>query len=159
MTAASNTNSFLVGAGATDNLGVIGWSHGASVAIQYAAANPTTVKWMVLGIPALDLQYLRVTDTVEGIVGLRASIDAAWSVTYPAALPANASPMDRAAGLSGVPALMFTASDDDISTNHATWRSAHGNTTHVNLGALGHTLAALLAIDTDTVVNFVDANS
>ena len=139
--------------------GQLGWSHGACMSIMWAAANPTKVPWMVLGIPAIDLQYLRTQDLVEGI-SFRASIDAMKGVTYPAALPAGSSPMDHAAALAHIPVLMFTASDDDISMNAGTWAAAHGNTTLVNLGALGHTLAALEAIVAQlaTIRAFVAAN-
>jgi hypothetical protein len=125
--------------------GLVGWSHGACMSVMQAKVDPSKIAWMVLGIPALDLQYLRVQNTVEGI-GFRSSIDFAKGVTYPAALPANSSPMDHAAALSSIPVLMFTCSDDDISTNCSAWAATHGNTTLVNLGALGHTLAALEAI-------------
>lgn len=140
--------------------GLFGLSHGGCMATKWAAANLSKTAWMVLGIPALDLQYLRTQDVVEGIA-FRASIDAAAGVTYPAALPANFSPMDIADDLSSIPCLMFTASDDDISHNAATtWATAHGNTTHIDLGALGHSQAALDAISTysSTIINFANTH-
>lgn len=143
---------------ASGKVGLVGVSMGGGLAINYAKSALANVSWIILVIPALDQQYARVQDTVEGIAGLRASIDAATGVTYPAALPANQNPIDNAAAITSIPILMFVCSDDDVSTGYATFAANHGNCTTVQLGALGHTEAAVSAVNVDTVVAFIDAH-
>lgn len=141
--------------GTNDPIVLIGGSHGGGSAINYAATNPTLVACIVLAIPAIDYQALRVNNPMFDV---RGSIDLAFGVTYPAALPVNSNPALRTAAVSGIPIQIWTASDDPISINHAAFSAAVGAETH-NLGALGHTGAAIAAIDGDAVALFAQQNA
>lgn len=132
---------------------IVGASHGAGSAMRFTAQQPAMVSAVVGIIPALDYQQLRVNDPLG--LGIRSSIDAAFGVTYPAALPALTSPMTRTAELSAKPIQLWTASDDPVSVNHATFSAAVGAETH-NLGALGHSDAAMAAVDHAAVAAFVN---
>lgn len=134
----------------------LGTSHGACACLQSGLANLSDTACIVLFEPTLDLQYVREQDTVEGNAGLRASIDTAWAVAYPAALPTDASPLDIADDLANIPIQLWYATDDDISHGYDTFAAAHGNTELHNLGALGHTDAALAAVDATVVAEFIN---
>lgn len=86
--------SLLTAQGCTGRTVVCGMSMGHSTVVQWAAANPGLVRAVVGFILSANLTNVRVDDN-----GLRGSVDSAWGVTYPAALPANSSPHDRAATL------------------------------------------------------------
>ncbi len=134
---------------------LVGTSHGGGSALHYAATNPTLVSCVVVMVPALDWQALRVSN----VLNLRASIDTAWGVVYPDALPVGANPAERTAALAGKPIQMWTASDDPVSENHATFAAALGmKVTSYSVGALGHSEAAVIAVNPDTVAAFVQAN-
>lgn len=145
----------LQGAHATKKAVLIGTSHGGTSVLAWARANLTATAGIVLMLPSLDLEYLRQQDIVEGFA-LRASIDAAHGVTYPTPLPSNVSPLSFASQLADIPILLFYASDDDISHNYASFASAHGDTTLVGVGALGHSDASIAAVDIDTVAEFIN---
>lgn len=137
---------------------VMGTSMGGAAALQYALSHIGDVSCIVLFEPALDLEYIRTTNTVEGITDLRASIDAAWGFVYPATMTTGSSPLDIAGALSSIPIQLWYATDDDISHNYASFATSHGNTTLKSLGAVGHTDAALAAVTISDVVSFVKAN-
>lgn len=134
---------------------LIGGSMGGGSALLWAAQNPSLVSCVVVFIPAVDFQALRVNNPMFNV---RGSIDTAWGVTYPAALPTGADPATRANDLKYTKVQMWTASDDPISVNHAAFSATVGAETH-NLGALGHTTAAVLAVDPVAVAAFVVKNS
>lgn len=135
---------------------IVGTSHGGGSALRYAAGNPTLVACVVVMVPALDFQALRVANTI----GLRGSLDVAWGATYPAALPVGANPAERTADLAGMPIQMWTASDDPVSENAATFAAAPGMTVDArNVGALGHSAAAVTAVDEAAAAVFVQANA
>lgn len=132
---------------------LVGASHGAGSALHWAAVNPTLVAAVVGIIPAIDYQAIRVADTA----GLRASIDTAWGVTYPAALPVGANPSTRTADLQAIPIQLWTASDDAVSANASTFDTALPLCTTTSVGALGHTETAIAAVTAADVVAFVQA--
>lgn len=131
---------------------LIGASMGSTSSLLYAADHPAEVAAVIGVIPAVDIQAIRVADTF----GLRASIDAAWGVTYPAALPAGADPAARVADFDGIPIQLWYANDDPASVNIGTFAAAVGADLH-DVGALGHTAAATAAVDAAAVLAFISA--
>lgn len=129
---------------------LVGASEGACDALTYASDHP--VAGVIGIIPAIDIQAMRVADTL----GLRAAIDAAWGVTYPAALPAGANPATLTAALSSVPQQHWYASNDTVSANIAAYAAAVGADLR-NVGALGHTDAAIAAVAATDVLTFINA--
>jgi pimeloyl-ACP methyl ester carboxylesterase len=129
---------------------LFGASHGATCALHYAWAHPADVAAVIVCIPLLGLQAARVANTL----GLRPNIDAAWGVTYPAALPANADPVSL---VCPVPVFLWYSSNDAITTQSGsltTWQAANPGATVTNVGALGHSNASIAAVPTDTVVGW-----
>lgn len=127
---------------------LVGASHGAACALRYAFLHPNDVAAVLITIPLLDLQYAR----DQNLLGIRPNIDAAWNVTYPAPLPANANP----ATISVIPpVLAWYASNDNVSTNIASWDALQTDATVVNVGALGHTDATIAAHPPATAVQWV----
>jgi pimeloyl-ACP methyl ester carboxylesterase len=137
---------------------LIGASHGGLCALRYAYTTPADVACVIGIIGVVDMDDVRDND----LSGLRAPIDAAWGVTYPAALPAGANPADNTASYVGKPIQWHYASDDAIAratpiTNFASAVGASMST--YNLGALGHTDAAMIAVNEATVLTFIEANT
>lgn len=133
-----------------DDLVLIGASHGTTWAFDYAIANPDAVACIVAILPIVDLTAVRDGD----VLGLRAGIDTAWGVAHPAALPEGADPSLNTEDLDGIPIQLWYASDDPVSVNLAAFASATGAELH-NVGALGHTDAAIAAVDRAAVVEFI----
>lgn len=86
------TVTFLLSLGCTAVVGV-GISMGHNTLANYARAHPTKLLRLAGIAPLCDLDAIR----NGNIGGYRASIDAAWGVTYPAALPARANPTNNVA--------------------------------------------------------------
>jgi alpha-beta hydrolase superfamily lysophospholipase len=127
---------------------LIGSSMGATAALTWAANHRADTACVVGWIPAVDLQAIRVADTG----GLRASIDTAYGVTYPASLPAGTDPATL--DYDGLPIQLWTASDDEVSVN-----AQDIATDHHDLGALDHTSAAVAAVDLADVHAFISAHT
>lgn len=125
---------------------LVGVSMGHTLAVDYAAANPTLVAKVAGILPVTDMEAIRTRNPS----GFRAEIDTAWGVVYPAALPAGANPNGHAADLvsAAIGYKAWGASDDTISTQaeQSAFATAAGGTL-VDLGALGHTEAAIDTID------------
>lgn len=138
-----------------DPVVLIGGSMGGGSALLWAAQNPSLVSCVVAFIPAIDYQALRVNNPLFNV---RGSLDTAWGVTYPAALPTGSDPATRPNDLKYTKVQTWTASDDPISINHATFEATVGAETH-DLGALGHSTAAVMAVDPAVVKTFVLKNS
>lgn len=127
---------------------IVGASMGGLGSCRYAASHPEDVAALVLIIPAVDIEALR-EDNYGGTP--RAGIDLAWGVTYPDPLPSAdpyPSPIDLTDNLaaSDFP-ILVCYSDNDLVVNPTTqalFASEVGAET-VNLGALGHSEAAVLA--------------
>lgn len=128
---------------------LVGVSHGAAWAVK-AAAEMTVAK-LVLLIPAIHMQQLRVDDPPG--LNIRAWIDSAFGVTYPAALPAGAESYTK--DISGTPTLIYHAPDDPVSVDVATFASNNGADLR-SLGNLGHTNAAVAAVPISDVASFVE---
>ena len=87
----------LVAVGCDDRVAIVGLSHGHLLGTAWAAANPAKVGALAGLIPAANLQALRVYhDSIGDIFGVRAAIDTAWGVTYPAPLPGAGDPPQNA---------------------------------------------------------------
>lgn len=123
-----------------------GASHGSTCVIMYALDGAVD--------PLCVLTFVTIADLVQvqssNVGGLGAQISAAW----PGGVPDT---KGRASEISATPFYMHYASDDPWSVNITTFASNHGNTTLDNVGALGHTDAAMAAADTDALVAFVEA--
>lgn len=131
-------------------------SQGAAAALNYAADNPTHIGGVVSFMPGFHLDDIR--DNDRG--GSRSLIDAAWGVTWPAALPAGANPALKSAQLSSIPQQMWYATDDPyIPTSVVTdWATASGAEAY-SVGALGHSDNAIAAAPHETVMAFLRAHS
>lgn len=134
---------------------VAGTSMGTLNALNYARSNPANVAAVLLILPAIDMQKLRV-DNYDGTI--RGLIDTAWGVVYPATLPAGANPTDTPTDLAGVPIGMWYADDDPfyLSSTLVSYASSQGSAAPVSVGSLGHTEAAVAAVPTGDVVGMID---
>lgn len=133
---------------------IIGASHGGLCALRYWYAKPTDVACVIGCIGVVDMDDIRDND----LWALRADIDAAWGVTYPAALPAGANPADNTSFYVGKPIQWWYSSDDTVARPGPveTFAAAVGSSMEIhNMGALGHTDAAGLAINETAVLNFI----
>lgn len=131
-----------------------GRSNGCVSSMLYAADHPEQIAGIVGFLPPIDAQYLYDNNTG----GLQASYEAAYGITYPTPLPNGASPMDASvlAAIADIPILLYYASNDTITTGGDKLDDfvAATNTTLVDVGALGHTDAAVEAADTQQIVDF-----
>lgn len=130
---------------------LFGASMGFNTAVKYALEHPAEVGCIIGLIPLIDLQANRVSNTLS----LRANIDTAWGVTYPAALPAGSNPYTRAAELD-VPIQLWYANNDVVSENIAAFAATTGAQVN-DVGALGHTDPAMYASNKTSILAFVRA--
>lgn len=79
-------------------------------------------------------------------------------VSWLKALPSTADLIARAAECT-VPVYLVAASDDPVSVNFATFVAGASDVTVDNVGALGHTDAAIAAADEDAIMQFVLDNA
>jgi hypothetical protein len=135
--------------GATAILDYLGYDHNAGS----HTGHMTDCAAIVLILPLIHLDSAYQNDTG----GLRAGIGTAWGVTYPTALPSHADPLTNLATVAATtpPVRIYYASDDSIenSTFPASDLTSLGsNGSVINLGALGHTEAAIAAIDLPNLI-------
>jgi hypothetical protein len=131
----------------------LGASEGSLWSIKYAARHPVACVVCFLTICDLSSVY------TANLGGFRSQIEAAYGVTYPAALPAGADPYrDHLAALSSVPLLCQYSSDDAYSTHIAEFAAATGATL-INSGALGHSDASIAQADINQIRAFVRAHT
>lgn len=144
-----------VGASTTDPIILVAQSMGAPTVLNWARANLTSVAAVVLFIPAVNITDVHTNNRGD----LTASINSAYGGTWSeAAYGATYNPATYAASLAGVPIQIWTASDDPIVIPSVVtaFAAAVGPSVEVrNLGALGHTQAAVEAVDVDQVVSFL----
>ena len=134
---------------------LVGHSQGALAALSWAMHNPTDAACVVGLLGVVDLNDIRDDDDA----GQRDDIDAAYGVTYPAALPAGVNPADRAAEFTTIPTQWWYASEDGfVDTPTVTSFAATAGTELHDLGALGHTNAAILAVDLGALTSFIEAS-
>lgn len=148
--------------GFTDTPVIVGQSNGANCGFLYAQDHAVAV--LVGVLPPLSAEALYTHDTGS----TRAILEAAWSVTYPAALPAG-SDINKAAvagSYASIAVQLWTASDDTISSDTLVvpgtaitqFAAAVPHAELRSVGALGHTTAAVQAVDAAAVVTFVLAH-
>lgn len=141
----------------TGPVAIVGASNGAIAGIQYLRQNPTLVAAVVTLICPVDLNNIRVND----ISSLRASIDTAWGVTYPAALPAHADPLTDVAAYAAVGAKVqqwISTNDplDNATTGHTeTGFAANIGAEAHSAGAVGHAETSWTGLDIPTAVQFI----
>lgn len=148
------------GASTADRIAV-GISMGGAAAVNYFGKSPGHVAdlaALVLILPALNLDFYYQNDTGSA----RAPIETAWGITYPTALPANADPQTNMALIAAatIPTRIYFASDDPIQDSAmatANLAALGGNGSTVNLGALGHTDAAIAAIDKPDLIAWLQS--
>lgn len=150
------------GGGASSSAVVaLGVSMGFGCAVNYFGKSPghaSDVAALVGIIPVWDMDAIYQANTYGYT---RAQIETAWGITYPTALPAGADPKGNTTLLNGKPVLICYSSDDGIcnGTVPAAAATAFGsNCTLVNLGALGHTNAAVTAA-IPTVLSWLRTNA
>lgn len=138
---------------ASGKVALVGGSMGAATALNFARANPTLVASVSLILPAVDLNDIH--DNNRG--GYAASINAAVGGD-PSAV-ANSSPAGADWTGVSIPMKAWYASDDAIviASTVTTFMTARSGTA-VNVGALGHTDAAIAAVPPSDVVDFIAAN-
>jgi alpha-beta hydrolase superfamily lysophospholipase len=148
-----------LGAHPTKRPFIIGGSMGAATALHWAkAVGPNGVAGVIAIIPALDLEAIRTANTLSA----RAGIDAAWGVTWISdrvvALPAGANAYDNTSNYLVIDGILFVATDDAVSAGYSTFAT---NTKFqlVTVGALGHTDAAIAAVDVQQVLRFMQPRS
>lgn len=133
---------------------LVGVSHGTAWAFAYAAVNPSLVSAIVGILPIADVENVRDDD----LGGHRSDIDTAWGITYPTPLPQAGNPLLNTATLAGVPMQLWYASDDAYSTGISDFATATNAELH-DVGALGHTDAAVDAVDIPDVIAFIEENA
>lgn len=138
---------------------LVGVSMGGLSILNWAKANPTLVAGVVLIIGGIDIEDCQANN--RG--GLASSINAAYpgGVYVDSTQKANHNPayMATLGAYTNIPIQVWYANDDaiwppSITTAFAATNGA--NTTLHSVGALGHTEAAVAAMDLDAMMAFVD---
>lgn len=144
-----------IGASSSKPVVLVGISQGFVAAVRWAAANPTLVAAFVGVLPFWDMRG----EYASNALGLRAQIQTAWGITHPTPLPtgASANDSDNTTPLAAKPAYVAYATDDGICTpTHAgEIVAAFAGSTSVSLGALGHTNAAIAAVDKPSLISWL----
>lgn len=138
----------------TDKVCLLGGSMGGGAVARYSILHPENVAAVVGIIPAFDYRY-----EFENIAGIDAPFRAAWGMGGGDPFPTAADNAANYTAAVGVPLLAGYASDDTIvpSGPVIAYTESVGGTA-INLGALGHTDAAIGAMPLDTVAQFLAAN-
>lgn len=142
---------------------IYGGSMGAATSIQYACQYPDDVSCIALIIPALDLEYLRQEDVVEGLA-LRSFINESWDKTpldsNVTPLPEGGNPINRASEISHIPIHMWLSmTGDDISHRWEDFVEDHGNCEVTDIGTFDHSAAQLAEIDPHDVLEFINSHT
>lgn len=131
-----------------------GFSMGGGAAVRFAALNPSLVASLMLVMPMSDMQAMY--DANRG--GLRASMGAAWGVTYPTPLPTPDTDLigthAPAVASAGIPTrLLYSTADTLVLPAEATaLASALGVTPEIIDTTSGHTETTIekaMNLDTD----------
>lgn len=141
----------------TDKICVLGISMGGAAATRYTQLNPASVAAVVGIIPAYDPKAIYVNNEVGD-----AAMEAAWSFSGLANFPDALDLGTKAALASSVPLLTGYASNDTIvpAASVTAYHTAAGGdpANIVNVGALGHTDAAIAALSIATIARFLVAH-
>lgn len=90
--------------------------------------------------------------------GYRPSIDSAWGVTYPTALPAGANPASNTSGYTGIPVRLWYANDDAIAraTPATTFAGAIADGQAVDVGATGHSDTSIGSVPESDIITLLN---
>lgn len=139
--------------GSADPVVALGISHGAPCGLLWHA-NSGPAACAVLIAPAVDLEDIRTNDTMS----LRAAIDAAHGVTYPAALPNGVNPAQNTSLYEDLPQQIWYSTTDAVSNGVTTYGTAVGAEMHAT-GSQAHGDAIIAAVDVAAVVAFIEAHA
>lgn len=120
------------------------------------AASLAAIVWI---LPPWDLRSIYVNDRAGDS---RAGVQNAWGITWAGVdnLPAGASPRDNTALLAGIPMRIYYANNDPLNgpTDVAAMVAAYGSATTqaFDVGALGHTEAAINAVDKGDLLRWLE---
>lgn len=144
---------------------IVGTSMGGALGLRYCETRPNKVAAMIGSLPLTNIKYVYEQNTS----GLRAHVEAAWGVTYPAALPDGALLLENSALAGEIPIRFYY--DESDATIPSAWvlesAAALANADVVEIpGTTGHhdnsmwTISALGGIDQEwvDVVNFLKAS-
>lgn len=142
---------------------ILGLSNGSVCGFRWVRENPASA--MIAILPALDLQEVYETNTFLA----QDDIGTAWGIALDGSgiLPDKASPINSALNgyYADVPTQLHYASDDALSTIYSgvgtaidAFSTAVPEADIHNLGALGHSAAAIQAVNIDSLVEFVVSN-
>ena len=133
-----------------DPIHLYGGSAGGVCVLQWALANPSRVRSIVLNITPVDLQSAYDRD----ILGLQSSIDTAYG-----GRPGDSdNPALRADEFTEIPMLVFYSNDDTVGlpAESEAFIAAAG-ATGVNMGNQGHNWSS--ALNASSIASFFSANS
>lgn len=142
----------------TDKVCLVGVSMGGGAVARWSQLHPTSTAAAVGIIPAFNLKY-----EYDNIPGVVAAIEAAWGFTGSGNYPAAADTLANASAASGVPIKAFYSSNDTTVpsagiTQYINAVGASPASDMVDVGALGHTDAAVGAVNTTTLIRFLADN-
>lgn len=139
----------------TDKILLLGVSMGGGAVARYSILNPTEVAGVVGIIPAFDYVY-----EWENIASIRASMGAAWGVTYPTPLPVGADNVSNAAAAAGIPLLAgYGTADTTVPpTGVLNYVDAVGGDAQIISTTLNHSDALVAAMPISDVIKFLVLN-
>lgn len=141
----------------TDKICLIGGSMGAALGTRYSQLNPDEVAAFVGIIPAYDPKTIYVNNDVGD-----AAMEAAWSFVGLGNFPDALDLGPKGADADTVPILTGYASNDTVvpSASVIAYHTLAGGEPEnlINLGAVGHTNAAIAAMSIQTIIQFLIAN-
>lgn len=132
-------------------VGLVGWSEGGGIALNYARVHPANVACMVLLQPACDYNALH-----AGV--LATVLDAAFPPSWDSTTDAAYNPVSFASTLSGIPSMVCYATDDGtISASSVRTLIAGLNPVAVQVGTGDHGDGYLSTVDPRAVSSFLAA--
>lgn len=139
----------------TSRILVLGVSMGAGGAARYSILNPTIVAGVIGIIPAFNFVY-----EWDNVPAVRASLGAAWGVTYPTPLPADADNLANAAAAVDIPLLAaYSTADTTVpAAGVEAYADAVGGTKQIISTTLNHSDAAVAAMPINEIIQFLVAN-
>lgn len=134
---------------------LLGVSMGGGAVARYSIENPALVAGVIGVIPAFNYAY-----EWANVPAVRASLGAAWGVTYPAALPADADNLANAAAAAGIPLLAaYSTADTTVpAAGVEAYTAAVGGTNLVISTTLNHSDALVGLFDAGEAIRFLVAN-
>lgn len=141
----------------TDKFVILGASMGGGAVARFTINNPSLVAAMVGLIPAYDYRY-----EFENIAGIAGPFRTAWGMGGADPFPTAADNAANHATADGIPILTGYASNDTtvpsapVIAYHNSVGGEAGNL--INVGALGHSDAAIAALPISTVARFLVAH-